>query len=287
MTAPFSFDLVIAFGVLGVFLLLGVALRAKVGFLQRLIAPSCLVGGVVGLAVINIFPVKLDTEIFEAIVYHLFTLSFISLGLTAFGANVGERKATGPELKEIVRGAAWGGVLQGVTLSVQALVGIGLYFVFRAFGTELFPTFGLFPPLGFTQGPGQALSIGKVWEGFGFADAATIGLTFASIGFAFAFFVGVPLTGWAIRKLGESGNPSELPEEVLKGYVSKDRIGESAGTQNTHSSNIDALAFQFAVSAAVMLLTYGFVTLLNSFFSETVAKLLWGFTFFFGLQIAV
>lgn len=36
-----------------------------------------------------------------------------------------------------------------------------------------------------------------------------------------------------------------------------------------------------------MLLTYGFVTLLNSFFSKTVANLLWGFTFFFGLLMAI
>lgn len=287
MTPPFSYDLVIAFGILGVFLLLGVALRAKIGFLQRLIAPSCLVGGVVGLVVINVIPMNLDTEMFEAVVYHLFTLSFVSLGLTAFGASVGGHKATGSELREVVRGAAWGGALQGVTLSVQALVGIGLYVLFRAAGTELFPTFGLFPPLGFTQGPGQALSIGKVWEGFGFANAATIGLTFASIGFAFAFFVGVPLVNWGIRQLGRDGKPVELPPALRKGYVPKDEVGDSAGNQSTHSSNVDALAFQFALSAGVMLLTYGFVTLLNSFFSETVASLLWGFTFFFGLLMAI
>lgn len=136
---------------------------------------------------------------------------------------------TGSELKEVVRGAAWGGALQGVTLSVQALVGIGLYVLFRAAGTERFPTFGLFPPLGFTQGPGQALSIGKVWEGFGFANAATIGLTFASIGFAFAFFVGAPLVNWGIRKLGRDGKPVELSPALRKGYVPKDEVGDSAG----------------------------------------------------------
>lgn len=287
MNAPFSFDLVIALGVLGVFLLIGVALRAKIGFLQRLIAPSCLVGGFIGLIVINVVPVGLDTEIFEAVVYHLFTLSFVSLGLTAFGSTTGERKASKPELKEMVRGAAWGGVVQGITLSVQAFIGIGLYYLFTGLGTELFPTFGLFPPLGFTQGPGQALSIGKVWEGFGFANAATIGLTFASIGFAFAFFVGVPLVNWGIRRLGREGKQFELPLVLRKGYVPKDEVGDSAGNQNTHSSNVDALAFQFALSAGVMLLTYGFVSLLNSFFSETVASLLWGFNFFFGLLMAI
>ena len=41
--------------------------------------------------------------------------------------------------------------------------------------------------LGFNEGPGQALSFGKVWEGIGYENAATIGATFATIGFFFAF----------------------------------------------------------------------------------------------------
>jgi ESS family glutamate:Na+ symporter len=55
----------------------------------------------------------------------------------------------------------------------------------------------------------------------------------------------------------------------------------------THSSNVDSLAFQFAATAAVMLLTYGFTRLLTSFFGDTTASLLWGFTFFFGLLMAI
>ncbi|NIU58348.1 MAG: sodium:glutamate symporter, partial [Phycisphaerae bacterium] len=95
-----------------------------------------------------------------------------------------------------------------------------LVIIFGILGLKLFPTFGFLVPLGFEEGPGQALSVGKVWEGFGFAQAATLGLTFAAIGYFFAFFVGVPLVNWGIRKgLAAHGN-QDLSRDVLTGIIS-------------------------------------------------------------------
>ena len=76
-------------------------------------------------------------------------------------------------------------LIQGSCFGLQAAVGGLLVIFFGIFGLELFPTFGFLAPLGFEEGPGQALSVGKVWEGFGFAQAATLGLTFAAIGYFF------------------------------------------------------------------------------------------------------
>ena len=59
-------------------------------------------------------------------------------------------------------------LVEGVTFPLQAVIGGLCVILFGLFGQELFYTFGFFVPLGFTEGPGQALSIGKVWEGFGF-----------------------------------------------------------------------------------------------------------------------
>lgn len=42
--------------------------------------------------------------------------------------------------------------------------------LFGVFNLELSPKFGFLVPLEFEEGPGQALSVGKVWEGFGFAS---------------------------------------------------------------------------------------------------------------------
>jgi glutamate:Na+ symporter, ESS family len=287
MQTPFSFELIISFGLLSVFLLFGLFLRAKIAFFQNYLIPSCMIGGFAGLIILNALPISLNIDFFEAFTYHLFTISFISVGLTAFAGDGRKRGETSPTARGIAKGVIWGGLIEGITLSVQSLVGCTLVFVFVFFGFDLFPTFGLFAPLGFTQGPGQALSFGKVWEGFGFENAATIGLIFATAGFLFAFFVGVPMVSWGIRKIRGKGEKAIIPDEVLKGYFPKGFERESAGMQTTHSANLDSLAFQTGLVGAVYLLTYGFVALLNAPFSESIGRLNWGFAFFHGLLVAL
>lgn len=287
MQTPFSFELITSFGLLSAFLILGLALRARIRFFQKYLIPSCLIGGFAGLVSLNLLPVNLNIEMFETFTYHLFTVSFISVGLTAFAHDGEKEKGTGPTVRGVAKGVLWGGLIEGITLSVQSIVGCTLVLVFALFGMDLFPTFGLFAPLGFTQGPGQAISFGKVWEGFGLTNAATIGLIFATMGFLFAFFVGVPLVNWGIRKTRGDGKRIALPETMLKGYFPKDSEKGPAGHQTTHSANLDSLAFQMALVGAVYLMTYGFVNLLNYPFPSNIGRLNWGFVFFYGLVCAL
>ena len=178
-------------------------------------------------------------------------------------------------------------LVEGVTISLQAIIGCLFVLFFGLLGTKLFPTFGLLIPIGFTEGPGQALSIGKTWEGFGFQNAATIGLTFATIGFFFAFFVGVPLVNWGIKKGLSASGPTTLSRDLLKGLPQKDQQKEPAGELTTHSGNIETLAFHMALIGLVYILTYGFIILLSKFLPSDVVKILWGFFFFFGMMIAL
>ena len=175
---------------------------------------------------------------------------------------------------------------QSAVFPLQAIIG-GLFIIlFGAIGFDLFPTFGFFAPLGFNEGPGQALSFGRVWEGLGFEHAATIGATFATIGYFFAFFVGVPLVNWGIRKSLTGGTRRELPPDFLTGITSRNQVPKPAGTLTMHSANIDTLAFQSALVGLVYVVTYGFIRALGSFFAADVAAILWGFFFFFGLIFA-
>ena len=141
--------------------------------------------------------------------------------------------------------------------------------------------------MGFEEGPGQALSVGKVWEGFGFSQAATLGLTFAAIGYFFAFFLGVPLVNWGIRKgLAAHGNKA-LSRDILTGIISRNRQTESAGKLALHTGNIDSMAFQAALVGLVYLITYAFVKYTGMLLPADAAKILWGFFFVFGLMFAV
>jgi ESS family glutamate:Na+ symporter len=183
MQIPFPFDTMLLFGSLAIMLLAGVFLRAKISFFQRFLIPSCLIGGTLGLIIINSGLINLSVTDLETFSYHFFNISFISVGLTG-NANQTDQPI---KKKNYWKGSLWMALAQTVVFNLQAIVGGICVIVLGILGFQLFPTFGFFAPLGFEEGPGQALSVGKVWEGLGFEHAATIGLTFAAIGYLFAF----------------------------------------------------------------------------------------------------
>lgn len=282
MKPPFPFDGMVVFAFLSIMLLMGVLLRARVPLLQRYLFPSCLIGGFLGLLLIQFNAVKIDPSAIETVAYHFFNLSFISVGLT--GHDPSTARVTG---KKMLKGPSWMALTQGIAFSLQASMGGLLVIIMGLFGISLFPTFGFLAPLGFEEGPGQALSIGKVWETFGFADAATIGLTFAAIGYFFAFFVGVPLVNLGIRKGLSTFGPKTLPADFLKGILSKKENRETAGVLTLHTASTETLAFQAALVGMVYGLTYLLVKFLGTFLSPDAAAILWGFFFFFGLGVAL
>jgi ESS family glutamate:Na+ symporter len=283
MDTPFAFDSLLAFGFLSILILAGVLLRARIPVFQRLLFPGCLLGGVLGFVLINTGLVIIPPERLEAIAYHLFNISFISVGLIPGTSRDKERK----QGKSLLKGASWMALVQGITFPLQTLVGGALVLLFGLAGLKLFPTFGFLAPLGFNEGPGQALSIGKVWEGMGFQHAATIGLSFATLGYFFAFFVGVPLANRGIRKGRAAYGAKELPRDFLTGVLARNSTRESAGTLTVHSGNVDTLAFQAALVGLVYVLTYGLLRAVGSFLGADSAKMIWGFFFFFGLGMAL
>lgn len=282
MPIPFPFESMLTFGGLAIMLLAGVLLRARVPLFQRFLMPSCLIGGILGLILLNTNLIKLSVSNLETFAYHFFNVSFISVGLT----SAEKQKTVSNSNKSVFKGSLWMALTQSVVFPLQAIIG-GLFIIlFGALGLELFPTFGFFAPLGFNEGPGQALSFGRVWEGLGFEHAATIGATFATIGYFFAFFVGVPLVNRGIRK-GQSAQPRrQLPQDFITGITARNQEPKTAGALTTHSANIDTLAFQTALVGLVYVVTYGFIRTLGSLFAPDVAAILWGFFFFFGLIFA-
>ncbi len=272
----------LVFGFLSILLLVGVGLRATVGVFQRFLVPSCLIGGLLGLAVLHAGAVRLNADSIEAMAYHFFNISFISVGLTRDSNGRGPLRNAG-----LFKGPAWMALMQGLTFPMQAIAGGLLVILMGWFGLQLFPSFGFLAPLGFNEGPGQALSIGKVWEGVGFNDAATIGLTFAAIGYFCAFFIGVPLVNRGIRGGRATVGSRRLPEDALVGVLRPDGTPESAGRLTLHSGNVETLAFQMALVGGVYAATYGIIALLGSWLPADAAKILWGFFFFFGLGVAL
>jgi ESS family glutamate:Na+ symporter len=281
MNSPFPFDSMLVFAFLSSLLLLGIALRANLAFLQKFLFPSCLVGGVFGLVLLQNGVLDISANTIEIFAYHFFNISFISVGLTRDDGD--SQKIAG---KRRLRGAAWMALMQGLTFPMQAVVGGLFVLALGVVGFNLFPTFGFLVPLGFNEGPGQALSMGKAWEALGFANGATIGLTFAAIGYFFAFFVGVPLVNYGIRKGWSTLGPGKLSRDLLVGLMPKAGKTEAAGRLTIHTGNAETLAFQTALVGIVYGITWGVVRSLGSVLPSDVATILWGFFFFFGLGIA-
>ncbi len=283
MNIPFPFEPLLCFGWLGIMLLAGIMLRAFVPFFQRFLFPSCLIGGVLGLVLLHLGVIKVSVSMLETFAYHTFIISFISLGLTP-DEKTDQSSGGG---KDVVRGGIWMALIEGVSFPLQALIGGIIVLVYKLIGQDLFPTFGFLVPLGFTEGPGQALSIGKVWEGYGFQYAATIGLAFAAAGYFAAFFVGVPLSNNGIRKGRAMHAPKTLPMDFLRGLAGKSDNKESAGEQTMHSGNVDTLAFHAAMVGLVYILTYALIQFVAGMMAPKMADMLWGFFFFAGLFIAL
>jgi ESS family glutamate:Na+ symporter len=283
MHIPFPFDSMLVFSSLGIMLIVGVFLRARVSFFQHFLIPGCLIGGFLGLILMNTGIIRLSVSDLETFAYHFFNISFISVGLTPDSDHPGGAKSR----TDIFKAPLWMALTQSAVFPLQAIIGGGTVALFGFAGIKLFPTFGFFSPLGFEEGPGQALSMGKVWQGFGFEHATTIGLTFAAIGFFFAFFVGVPLVNWGIRKGLTSHGTGDLPRSFSIGLIPQDQKKEVAGRLPFHSGNVDSLAFQTALVGLVYLLAYLFIKYVGLIVPADVAAIMWGFFFIFGLAIAL
>ena len=282
MNTPFDMSYFLAFGFIGICIYIGVFLRARIRFLQSFLVPACMIGGIIGMILINLDLIPLKAELFQTIAYHFFIISFISIGLTGAQQKPGEKGRA----KEVARGALWMGLINGASMASQALLGCLLILFFGLLGMKIPLQFGLFLPLGFTQGPGQALAIGKAWEASGFANAISIGLAFAAIGFFFALFVGIPIVNWGIRKGLTRVGRGELPDYFRRGVYAEGQVNEPTGMMTTHSGNVDSLAFQGGAVGICYLLTYlayfGFEKIIG-----TLSPATWGFFFFYGMLMGI
>ncbi len=151
-------------------------LRTWLPAVGRLWVPDSMVAGFLGLLLGPSFLawLPIQQDVLEQVVYHGLALLFITVSLRT-PAQAGAT-ASG------VRGFAF--ALPMVVI-VQSIVGLILVFVWSAFARPLHPGVGMMVPLGFSQGPGQALALGSAWEATGMEDGAQLGLIMAAMGFVF------------------------------------------------------------------------------------------------------
>ncbi len=241
--------------------MLGNILRRKIPLFRNCLVPSALLGGVL-LLVVDIIcsqfgVMVVDNRIMQVVTYHCLAIGFAAMSLKT------EKSAHKTRKSQVVEF----GALQGGTYMLQAFMGLGItiiLFLITRYGDNVISYIcGLILPLGFGQGPGNALS----WDinftntpATMFAGNGSFGLSLASIGFVVASVFGVIYIN--IHK----PNPQQLIQE------------NTSDAEIPDSESVDKFTIQVGFVAFAYALAFGFMCLL-AVISDFTNSIAWGFNF--------
>jgi len=260
--------------------------------LKKALIPSPVLGGFILLAFLAIYQAIVGEPFFnrmilEIITYHMLGIGFIASALKKKSAADKEaakkaRKATMDSSFITVSGY----LIQAVT---GLIISVGLYFLFNAFDWGyVYPASGVLVPMGFGQGPGQALNWGTIYSQDAestlglFVGGKEFGKSIAALGFLASavsgiFFLNVEKKKGNIKMTSRTENVQEI--NTLETYEGKNEI-ESSG-------NIDKLSVQLGLVLIVYLVTYLLILLVTTLVKvKLVYNTLWGFNFLVGTGVA-
>lgn len=271
-----NYDAVWAFivqlGLLLLFLVLGNILRRVIPWFRKCLIPSALLGGAM-LLIVDIIckqcgVILVDNRLMQVITYHCLAIGFAAMTLKTEKSSHKTNKAQVVEF----------GALQGGTYMLQAFVGLGItliMFLITQHGDNVISYIcGLILPLGFGQGPGNALS----WDinytntqATQFAGNGSFGLSLASIGFVVASVFGVLYINVQKRRGGLKVRDSK-PNEKFVDHTNPE------GNDIPDNESVDKFTIQLGFVAVVYAIAFGFMCLLGviSDFTNSIA---WGFNF--------
>lgn len=279
---PEAWRWLLQFCIIAIGLLIGNILRRKVPFLRKSLIPSALLGGALLLCLKAIPGMDniVNKQAMEIITYHALGLGFVALALKN---NKIESKSSTMTVIET-------GTLTASTYLIQAIVGLGATIILYYFGKRIFYASGLLLPMGYGQGPGQALNFGTIYtgqarlQGINFAGG-DFGLAIAAIGFIVGSIVGVIYLN-ILRKKGiiTVQEMEDKQTNTLDDYQSDDDIPDS--------ESIDKFSIQICLVLMVYFFVYLFVNWiqkmdLGDFGTNTLKPMLWGFNFLFGTLFGV
>lgn len=279
---PIAWNWLVQFCILATALLIGNILRTKIPFLRKSLIPSALIGGLL-LLVFKAIPGcegLINKPVMEIVTYHALGLGFVALALKN---NKIESKST--PMKVIETGA-----LTASTYVIQGIVGLIVSILFFYFGKKLFYAAGLLLPMGYGQGPGQALNFGKIFtswaakQGIDF-PGADFGLSIAATGFIVGSIVGVVYMN-ILRRRGVLSRQKIVEAQMnkLEDYEGKGEIPDA--------ESIDKLSVQICMVLFVYFLVFLFTNWiqgmeLGDFGTNTLKPMLWGFNFLIGTLFGI
>lgn len=249
----------------GLCLLLGAGylLRVRVKLLRKLYLPSCVVGGLLGLLIIQTLAAMDDvaqpihqmnvaisgwTAPWRALPAFLVNIVFACLFLGVKPpklSSLWHRAAPQVAYGQIV---AWG----------QYVVGLGFWvFILGWFFPHLPEMFAGILPVGFEGGHGTAAGMGPVFEHHDWPQGREFALTSATCGILSAITVGMVLINWAVRRghVKAGIDPSEIAEDDSVGVIPVDsRV--SAGKLTVSSDVVETFSLHIVIVGVAVAIGY-------------------------------
>lgn len=291
LTVPFFatdevWNVMIQLSIIAAGLLAGNIMRTKIPFLQKSLIPSALIGGALLLIFRAIYTDVfgwvdlIDKNSMEIITYHALGLGFVALALKN---NKVESKSSTTKVIET-------GTLTANTYIIQGIVGLLVTIPLFYFGNKIFYAAGLLLPMGYGQGPGQALNFGTIYmdraadQGIVF-PGKDFGLSIAAMGFVIGCVVGVIYLNILKRK-------GVIKISVIKEKRTNKLSDYEGVNEIPDTESIDKLSIQIGL----VFFTYLLVYLLNhclqsldlgTFGEKTLMPLMWGFNFLLGTLFGI
>lgn len=242
---------IIIFCFLSVLLFSGKLLRVLIPALQRCYLPSSVIGGLLGLIILQTVPQLFPEGCIEAIGKlpgFMINIVFATLFMGVVTPPI--RKVVQVAFPQLCFGQmlAWGQYVLGFAL--VGFVLIPLFGVNEGFGNLL--------EIGFQGGHGTVSGMAESFETFGWEDGIALGYTVATAGMLLAVIVGMLLVNWAGRRgyvqhIRSFDEQTKLQQKGI--YSKKDR--PSAGWQTVHCDSIDSLAWHIALVGIAILAGFG------------------------------
>lgn len=227
-------------GIIMGLLLIGKLIRVLDKNIQKFFVPPSLLAGALGLAFgpngLGWLPLSPYVSTYSAI---LIAVVFGALPLSSPAFKV----------KEVARrvGPMWNYAQFGM-LFQWAVMGLFGLLVLNLIWPDLNPAFGVMLPTGFYGGHGTAAAIGTAFDGLGWDEATSLGMTTATIGVILAILGGLLF----IKIAAKRGHTSyitdfkDLPNELRSGLLPVEKR-EATAVGTTSPISIDSLTFHLAL----------------------------------------
>lgn len=250
---------VMAFCGICLLLVLGKLLRTFIPILQRLYLPASVIGGLVGLLLINLVGGEISSAWYASwssfpgfLINVVFAALFLGVETTG-----GAKKAWRLAAPQVCFGqiVAWG----------QYVVGLGVVLLFLGpvFGVP--NVFGNLIEIGFEGGHGTVGGLADTFAQLGWSEGKDLGYTVATVGMIFGIVIGMIMVNVAARRgyisnIRTFNDQSKL--ERIGVYPEKQQ--PAAGRQTVYPDSIDSLALHISLIGIAILIGFFFKSILAS-----------------------